>query len=79
MIMLPEPYTLADLFDAGIMKFLLNKGEHTINRYTYKRYVEVFEAYLKKSKNITRAVEYTSDECGCSERTINRARSALKK
>lgn len=62
--------TLKEYHQRGIIKDLFQKGIISINHITYFRYNEVFEAYLKQGYSRNKAYQLTSDECGCSERTI---------
>ena len=41
---LPDNYTVKDLFEAGIMKRLLNIGWVSVDKYTYERYNLVYQA-----------------------------------
>lgn len=65
--------TLLDHYKNGTIKELFDKGVISINVYTYFRYNEVFEAYLKKGYTRNKSYEFTADECGCSKDTVMRA------
>jgi len=74
---LPENYTIKDLFEVGIMKRLLNIGWVSVDKYTYERYNLVYQAYRDKGQIKTEAKFSASFECGCSEKTIERAVKAM--
>jgi hypothetical protein len=74
---LPDNYTIKDLFEVGIMKRLLNVGWVSVDKYTYERYNLVYQAYRKKGQGKMEARFSASFECGCSEKTIERAVKAM--
>lgn len=73
MIQLPDNYNIKDLFEAGIMKYLLNRGGLPLEKFTYDRYNLVYQSYRKQGQSKTEAKYSASFECGCSEKTIERA------
>lgn len=54
-------------------KSFFNAGSISINIFTYVRYNQVFEAYLKKGLSRNKSYEYAADECGCSKLTMMNA------
>lgn len=61
------------LDDKFTVRELFKRGWISVNLFTYFRYVEVFNAYLKQGYSRNKSYDFASDECGCSKRTIIKA------
>ncbi len=64
--------TLFEVYQMGLVKWLMDRGLVTIDRAIYFRYIEVFRVH-RKSNNKTESVKLTADECGVTEKTIWKA------
>ena len=65
--------TLLQYYEKGIIKDLFNKGWINVERMTYFRYFQVWEAYRKQGYSKNKSYQFASDECGRCESTIRKA------
>lgn len=65
--------TMLELYENGVMDFLVKNGALNIDRYAYKRYYDVWKAYKKQGLSNNKAYTYASDETGVSEITVRKA------
>ena len=65
--------TMLELYENGVMDFLVKGGAISIDRYAYKRYYDVWMAYRDKGYGKQKSYDYTCDECGICETTLRKA------